>query len=140
MPSRENLVILASLLLLFLFVLLGMPLLDRAVGVDLNRYPLPAFVLVAGLAVVVPQLSLARTDDAVTRRTRIRFAVIATGVFAVTFAGDTQLEDGLGWHLLSDLEALQSVLVLAIGAGAFLGLVAYEFAVGYRSGAEDPQR
>ncbi|OVE83937.1 hypothetical protein [Natronolimnobius baerhuensis] len=136
MLTRENLVILGSLALLFALLLVGLPLLEDATGLSINDYPLPAFLLFVGLAIVLPQLSLARTDAEASPRTRIRFAVIATGLFALLFTGGTYPEAALEAPL-ENLESLQGLVILVIGAGAFLGLVGYEFVAGFGSQSSD---
>ncbi|ELY42717.1 hypothetical protein [Natronorubrum tibetense] len=125
MVSRENRVILGSFLLL---VVAAAAITATEQWLDL-RYgdnPFLAFLLFAGLAVAVPQLYLARTDTDVDPRSRVRFAVIATMVFAAMFAEST--------------DELQSQLILAIAGGAFLVLVAAEFVLGYRGSATDGAR
>ncbi|NGM68251.1 hypothetical protein G6M89_04375 [Natronolimnobius sp. AArcel1] len=136
MSARENLVILSSLALLVVLVLVGLPLLEDMTGFSINAYPLPGFLLVTGLAIVLPQLYLASTDTAVSPRSRVRFAVIATGIFALGFAGGTYPEAALEAPL-ENLESLQGLVILVIGAGAFLGLVCYEFLAGFRSESTD---
>lgn len=136
MLSRENRIILGSLLL-FVGVIVTLLPLEDALGTAVLEQPLVAFLLFTGLIVAVPQLYLAATDDDVSPRTRVRFTVIVTGIFAVMFAEPAALEGSLGLSLFTDLEALQHALIVAIGVGAFVGLVWYEFLAGYRSSGDD---
>ena len=124
MLSRENRVILGSFLLAGV-VLAGIIFAEFWLGIRFSDYPVIAFLLFAGLTVGLPQMYLAKTDTTVSPRSRVRFAVIVTMVFAAGFA---QNADGI-----------QQTLILAIGASAFLGLVGHEFVAGYReSSRNDP--
>ena len=125
MVSRENRVILGSVLLLAVAVA-AIIAAEQWLDLRYGDNPLLVFLLFAGLAVVVPQLYLARTDAEVDPRSRVRFAVIATMVFAVMFAESTADR--------------QSQLILTIAGGAFLVLVAAEFVLGYRGSATDGAR
>ncbi|WP_436347207.1 hypothetical protein [Natronorubrum sp. FCH18a] len=125
MVSRENRVILGSFLLLAAAVA-GILVAEQWLAVRYGDNPLLAFLLFAGLAVAVPQLYLATTDADVDPRSRVRFAVIATMVFATMFAEST--------------DQFQSRVILAIAGGAFLVLVAAEFVMGYRGSTTDGPR
>ncbi|MFP8952089.1 hypothetical protein ACLI4Z_03815 [Natrialbaceae archaeon A-arb3/5] len=133
MLSRENAVILGSLALLFAVALFVLPVLESVVGLSINDQPLAAFVVFAGLAVVLPQLYLARTDDEASPQTRIRLAAVATAAFAVMFAEPAELEAGISSSMLADPVALQHALLVVIAVGAFVVLLCYEFVAGYRS-------
>ncbi|SDK04781.1 hypothetical protein [Natronorubrum texcoconense] len=120
MVSRENRVILGSFLLLVVAVA-AIAAAEQWLDLRYGDNSLLAFLLFAGIAVAVPQLYLARTDTDVDPRSRVRFAVIATMVFAAMFAESTA--------------DFQSQLILAIAGGSFLVLVAAEFVLGYRGSA-----
>ncbi|WP_137291351.1 hypothetical protein [Natronorubrum halophilum] len=122
MLSHENRVILGSIILLVLAVL-GAVVVDTYLGISLGANPVLSFLVFAGIVVVAPQLYLATTDEDVSPRSRVRFAVIATGVFAAMFAGNA--------------EGLESRIILTIAGGAFVGLVCYEFFAGYRSSSNE---
>lgn len=122
MLSRENRVILGSFCLA-LVVLAAIIVAEQWLGITDSNYPVLAFLIFAGLTVGLPQLYLARTDTTVSPRSRVRFAVIVTMVFAAGFSGTT--------------DGLQAKLIGAIGGGAFLGLVCYELYAGYRDSATD---
>ncbi|WP_222920088.1 hypothetical protein [Natrinema sp. SYSU A 869] len=117
MLSRENRVILGSFLLAAV-AFAGVVVAESRFGITVNDYSVLEFFLFPGLFVCLPQLYLAKTDATVSPRSRVRFAVVVTMLFAVAFAGDAG--------------QLQEKLILAIGGGAFLGLVGYEFVAGYR--------
>ncbi|WP_121741984.1 hypothetical protein [Natronorubrum halophilum] len=123
MLSHENRVILGSIILSVLAVL-GAVVVDTYLVISLGANPVLSFLVFGGIVVVVPQLYLAVTDEDVSPRSRVRFAVIATGVFAVMFARDAA--------------ALESRIILTVGGGAFVGLVCYEFLAGYRASSDDP--
>ena len=135
MVSRENRVIAGSFVL-FLLAFVGLDTFETVTNVPVTDQPLVIFLLVAVPTVVGPQLYLAATDADVPSRTRVRFAVIMTGVFAWMFADPAALEGGLP-SLLDDLEALQEALIVATPVAAFAGLVCYEFVDGYRSTTSD---
>lgn len=135
MVSRENRAIAGSFVL-FVLAFVGLGVLEMATGVAVTDQPLVIFLLLAVPTVVGPQLYLAATDADVSPRTRIRFAVIATGVFAAMVADGPLLEDDL-LSVLGDPRALQNVLIVTVAVGAFVGLVCYEFVAGYRSRAGD---
>ncbi|APW96559.1 hypothetical protein CHINAEXTREME_01695 [Halobiforma lacisalsi AJ5] len=140
MVSRENRVIVGSFVLLVAAIAL-LTTIDRYLGVSLDQHPLPAFLVVVGVAVVLPQLYLAVTtpDDGeeVSPRARVRFAAVAIAAFAVMFAGGTitGLADLTG-GALEDPETLQHLAILSVGALALVALVGYEFLDGYRSGSD----
>ncbi|RQG91125.1 hypothetical protein EA462_03775 [Natrarchaeobius halalkaliphilus] len=137
MVSRENLVIVSSFVLLVL-ALAGIGIVDGATTVALGEYPLVMYLLFAGLTIVGPQLYLAATDDDVPPRTRVRFATIVWGLFALVMADVSRAEAVLGSGILgADLETLQHLAILAIGGGAFVALVCHEFVAGYRSQETD---
>jgi len=139
MVSRENRAIAGSFVLLAVAIVV-LTAIDTYLDVSMGHHPLPAFLVVVGLAVVVPQLYLAVTDpdedDEVSPRARVRFAAIATAAFSLLFASDV-LVTGIEASPLEDLETLQNLSILAIGGGSLLGLIAYELAVGHRSGGSD---
>jgi len=116
--SHENRVILASFCLAAI-VLAGVIVAEQWLDIRFGSYPVVAFLLVAGLTVLLPQLYLAATDRTVSPRSRVRFAVVVTVVFALVFADGT--------------DRLQDLLILAIAGGAFLTLVSYECYAGYRT-------
>lgn len=125
MLSRENRVIPGSFLLPGL-VFVSVVVAELQFGITVSSSRLLVFVLSAGLFVCLPQLYLARTDTTVAPRTRVRFAVLMTMLFATMFTANAG-------HL-------QDRLIVAIGGGAFLALVGYEFAAGYRdSNAAEPR-
>ncbi|MXV61741.1 hypothetical protein GS429_06610 [Natronorubrum sp. JWXQ-INN-674] len=125
MRSLENRVILGSFLL-FAAVIVGVIAAERVFDVRFGDYPLLAFLAFAGLTVALPQLYLAKTDTDVDPRSRVRFAVIVTMVFAAMFA--------------ESATTLQDRLILIVGGGAFLALVGYEFFAGYRASSRDGSR
>ena len=125
MVSRENRVIGTSLALLFAVVLFVLPVLENPLGLALSDQPLAAFVLFAGLAVLGPQLYLARTDEDVSPRTRVRFAVVVTAVFALAFAEPGAVDWSEGAALLADLELLQHAVLVVVAVGSLVGLVCY---------------
>ncbi|RQG98859.1 hypothetical protein EA472_16200 [Natrarchaeobius oligotrophus] len=135
MVSREDRVIAGSVVLL-LAVATGLVVLNAATGVMPTEQPLVAYLLVTGLAIVGPQLYLAATDDDVSPRTRVRFAAIALGAFALLFADVSAVERGLATGSIVEREALQHLAIAAIGGGGFVALVCYEFVAGYRSHAD----
>ncbi|WP_265110065.1 hypothetical protein [Halosolutus halophilus] len=122
MVSRENRVILGSFLL-FVAVVAGIAFADRRLGVSIGDAPLVGYLLLAGVAIVLPQLYLARTDDDVSPRYRIWFATVA----AV----------GLAFSIVSDATGLQRASIYAIAGTVFLGAVCYEVVTGYRAARTD---
>ncbi|WP_226481027.1 hypothetical protein [Natrinema amylolyticum] len=123
MIDREGRVIFGSLLLVVL-ALAGSLVADRQFGVAIRDRPLLAFLLFAGVAVALPQLYLAVTDDDADRsRSRIRVAAVATATFAIAFAADA---DG-GRHLL----------IALIGTGSIVALVCYEILLEYRTASDE---
>lgn len=133
MVSHENLVIAGSFVLLVIAVI-GLHALERVLGIAVSQHPLVAFLVVVGIAIVLPQLYLARTDDELSPRTRVRFAAAAIAAFALLFASDVLLS-GLGPAPLEDAETVQNLAILAIGAVALLAMLGYEAVAGYRSSA-----
>lgn len=119
MVSRENRVI-AGALVLFVAVLAGLIALEMAVGFGFDNQPLVWFVLIVGFAIWVPQVVLALDPEAdeIGRRTRIRFAVIATLVLAFVL-GDVSGDP-------------QERAIVLVGALAFVFLIGVEVVVGYR--------
>ncbi|AXR83149.1 hypothetical protein [Natrarchaeobaculum sulfurireducens] len=132
MLSRENRVIGASVALLVAIALVVLPVAEDTLGLALSDQPLAAFVLFAGLAVLGPQLYLARTDEEISPRTRVRFAVVVSAVFALTFAEPGAVDWSEGTALLADLETLQHAVLVVVAVGSLVGLVCYEFVAGYR--------
>ncbi|WP_293030200.1 hypothetical protein [Natronococcus sp.] len=82
MSSRENRAILASFGV-FVFALAGIAVLEGALGIPVGDGPLAA--LAFAVAIVLPQLYLARTDDEVAPRTRLGVAAVLMGLFALGF-------------------------------------------------------
>ncbi|NKE34288.1 hypothetical protein GWG54_00385 [Natronococcus sp. JC468] len=82
MSSRENRAILAAFGL-FVLVLAGLSVLEGTFGVPVGDGPLAA--LAFAVAIVLPQLYLARTDDEVAPRTRLGVAAVLAGLFAIGF-------------------------------------------------------
>ncbi|USZ70772.1 hypothetical protein [Natronosalvus halobius] len=121
MVSRENRVILGSFVLFVATIglLIG---LEAVLDVGPLDSPLLTFLLFSGFVVVLPQLYLAITDDEVSPRARVRFAVIATLVFAAMIGGDAA-----GW---------QRWAILVVAGGTFVILVGHEFWAGYRTSSE----
>ncbi|WP_222920089.1 hypothetical protein [Natrinema sp. SYSU A 869] len=123
MIDREGRVIFGSLLLVVL-ALAGSIVVDRQFGVAIRDRPLLAFLLFAGVAVALPQLYLAVTDDDEDRsRSRLRFAAVAMATFAIAFAADA---DG-GRHLL----------IALIGISSIVALVCYEVLTDYRTTSDE---
>lgn len=125
MVSRENRVILGSFLL-FVAVAAGIVVAELQWGVSVGDSPLLAYLLVAGVAIVLPQLYLAATDDDVAPRHRLWFAVVA----AVAFAFVT----------VPEAAGLQRASIYAIAGTVFLGAVCYEVVTGYRASRADESR
>lgn len=82
MSSRENRAILAAFGL-FVLALAGLSILEGRLGVPVGDGPLAA--LAFAVAIVLPQLYLARTDDEVAPRTRLGVAAVLAGLFALGF-------------------------------------------------------
>lgn len=122
MLSRENRVILGSFLLATV-VFAGVIVAELWFDVRFDDHPVLAFLIFAGLVVCLPQLYLARTDTTVSPRSRVRFAVIVTMVFAAGFVGNA--------------DGIQGTLIVVIAGAAFLGLVCYEFYAGYQDSTTD---
>ncbi|WP_306056057.1 hypothetical protein [Natronococcus wangiae] len=116
MISRENAAILGSFALLVL-VLAGFSALQR-LGVPVGDYPLVGFLVAVGVAIVLPQLYLARTDDEVAPRTRLWLAAILSGLFAIAF--------------VTEPNGFKDALVLGVAGGALLVVCWYEARAAYR--------
>ncbi|SDQ27399.1 hypothetical protein [Natronobacterium texcoconense] len=142
MVSRENRVIAGSFVLLVTAIAV-LTAIDSYTGVSMGEHPLPAFLLLVGFAVVVPQLYLAATNggesDDISPQARVRFATVAITAFALLFASDVLLT-GFEANPLEDVEALQNLLILAIGAVSLLVLLGYELVSGYRSSGSGETR
>ncbi|MDG5758024.1 hypothetical protein QA600_01570 [Natronococcus sp. A-GB1] len=82
MPSRENRAIMASFGV-FVLALAGLSILEATLGVPVGDGPLAVFAF--AVAIVLPQLYLARTDDEVAPRTRLGVAAVLAGLFVVGF-------------------------------------------------------
>ena len=121
MIDRDGRIVFGSLLV-FVFVLTGSAVAERQLGVALREYPVLAFVVFAGVAIVAPQLYLAATDDEVPPRARVQFAAVATAVLATVFADETT--------------GIRYLLIAGAGAASVCGLVWYELATWYRSSSE----
>ncbi|QSW97767.1 hypothetical protein [Haloterrigena alkaliphila] len=121
MIDRDGRIVFGSLLA-FVFVLTGSVVAERQLGVGLREYPVLAFVVFSGVAIVAPQLYLAATDDEVPPRARIQFAAVGTAVLAVAFAGEAT--------------GIRYLLIAGAGACSVLGLVWYELVTWYRSSSE----
>ena len=117
MVSRENRVLIGSLLLVWLattvIVLTG-------IGVE---SAVVTFLVLAGLGIVVPQLYLAVTDDGVPGRQRIRIAAVLSLVIAMF--GFSGADPG------------ERLLIAGLVAALLIALVAYEFTAGYRRTAAE---
>ncbi|WP_254762997.1 hypothetical protein [Natrinema marinum] len=118
MLDREGRVVFGSFLL-FVLARTGSVVLEAQLGIALRDRPIPSLVLVAGVAVALPQLYLAVTDVEPTSHSRLRVAAIATAAFAATFAPET--------------DGARSLLIGAIGVGAILSLLCYEALSGYHA-------
>ncbi|AFZ72333.1 hypothetical protein [Natronobacterium gregoryi] len=142
MVSRENRAIAGSFVLLVTAIAV-LTAIDSYTGISMGQHPLPAFLLLVGFAVVVPQLYLAATDDGesddVSPQARVRFATVAIAAFALLFASDVLLT-GFEASPLEDTEALQNLLILAIGAVSLLVLLGYELVAGSRSSGSGETR
>ncbi|GAB3668071.1 hypothetical protein [Halopiger thermotolerans] len=136
MVSCENRVIAGSFVL-FVLAVVGLLVLENAIGVPVSNNPLVTFLVVYGLPVVLPQLYLAAAGDGdVSPRTRVRFAVAFCGVFALVSVGSADVH--WSWTTaFADLEMLQYTLLGAIGIAAVVGLFCYEVLEGYRSSMAD---
>ncbi|MFA9503285.1 hypothetical protein ACERIM_10935 [Natrinema sp. H-ect1] len=122
MIDREGRVLFGSLLVFVLAVAVSV-VLEGQFGVSLRDGPVVAVLLFAGVAVAIPQLYLAATDATIRPRSRLRFAALATAVFAVAFAAEA--------------EGLRELVIATIGTGALLALVCYEGVTGYRAAGGD---
>ncbi|WP_226005285.1 hypothetical protein [Natrinema salinisoli] len=122
MIDREGRILFGSLLLLVL-ALAGSIVVDRQFGVAVRDRPLLSFLLVAGIAVALPHLYLAATDDGDRFRSRLRFAAITTAAFALAFTAEAE---GIGY-----------LLIAGIGTGSIVALVCYEIFAEYGAGTDD---
>ncbi|MFC4436525.1 MULTISPECIES: hypothetical protein [Natrialbaceae] len=82
MLSRENRAILASFGI-FVLALAGVALLEGTLGVPAGDGPIAA--LAFAVAIVLPQVYLAQTDDEIAPRTRLGVAAVLAGLFALGF-------------------------------------------------------
>lgn len=121
MIDRESRIIFGSFLV-FVLVHAGSIVVDHQFGIGLQDLPFLSF-LFASVAVALPQLYLADTDDGSHPRSRLRFAAVATAAFAVAFTADA---DGARY-----------LLIATIGTGSLLGLVCYEALSGYRAANDE---
>lgn len=113
MVSRVNRVLVASLALVFLsFAVVAATGIGQGSG-------LVAFVILAGVGFLAPQLYLARTDDTVSPRSRVRFGVVMTALVAFFSAGSAAPPE--------------QYVVGVLGLGLLGGLAVYEFVDGYRA-------
>ncbi len=122
MLDREGRVLFGSLLAFVLAVAVSV-VLEGQFGVSLRDGPVVAVLLFAGVAVALPQLYLAATDAPIRPRSRLRFAALATAVFAVAFAAEA--------------DGVRELAIAAIGISALLALVCYEGLAGYRAAGGD---
>ncbi|MFC6766546.1 hypothetical protein [Natrinema soli] len=122
MIDREGRVVFGSLFV-FVVAVAGSIVVERQTGVALQDRPLLAFLVFAGIAVALPQLYLAVTETGPHSRSRLRFAAVATAVFAVAFADDAS--------------GARYLLIAAIGTGSILGLLCYETLEGYRAVSDE---
>ncbi|WP_436347208.1 hypothetical protein [Natronorubrum sp. FCH18a] len=111
MIDRDGRIVFGSLLV-FVVILTGSNIADHQFGVSLHDHPLLSFLVFAGIAVVVPQLYLAATDDEPWPRERIQFVAVATAVFATLFAADAT--------------GIRYLVLASIGAVSLFALVCYE--------------
>jgi hypothetical protein len=122
MSRRENRAILASFGV-FVLVLVGLSILERRWGRIATESPIVRFLVLVGIPIVLPQLSLARTDDEIPSRTRLWLVAGVSGLYA--------LQAG------SAAGRFQELLVLGI-AGATLALAFwYEARAAYRASVGD---
>jgi hypothetical protein len=122
MIDREGRILFGSLLLLVL-ALAGSIVVDRQFGMAVRDRPGLSFLLFAGIAVALPHLYLAVTDDEDRRRSRLRFAAITTAAFALAFTGEA--------------EGGAYLLIAATGTGSIAALVCYEVLVEHGAGTDD---
>lgn len=112
MVSRVNRVLLAS----FGLVLLSFAV---AAAIGSGRWSgLVTFLVLGGIGFLAPQLYLARTDDTVSPRSRVRFGVVMTALTAFFSAGSAA--------------GSERYVVGTLGLGLLVGLAVYEFVDGYR--------
>ncbi|RQG97677.1 hypothetical protein [Natrarchaeobius chitinivorans] len=117
MVSRENRVLIGSLLLVWLVVtVIGL----TGIGAESSVL---AFVILAGIGIVLPQLYLAATDDDVPGRQRVRIAAVLALVIAM-----------LGFPAATSSERL---IIAGLVAALLLAVTGYEFAAGYRASAAE---
>ncbi|ELY71492.1 hypothetical protein [Natrinema versiforme] len=127
MLDREDRIVFGSLLALVLAIA-GSLVVDRQFGLGIQDWPLLSYLLFAGVAVALPQLYLAITDDETARsgdrsRSRLRFAAVATAAFALAFAADA--------------EGLAHLVIGVIGSGSLVALVCYEVLTDYQSASDE---
>ena len=120
MIDRDGRIVFGSLLFLVL-ALSASIVVENQFGVALRDYPVISFLLFAAV-LAAPQLYLATTDDAVSTRSRVQFAALATAVFATAFADGT--------------EGARYLLIALAGAGAVVGLLCYEALCWHRDSSE----
>lgn len=120
MIDREGRIVFGSLLSLVL-ALAGSIVVDQQFGIAVRERPVLSFLLVAGIAVALPHLYLAVTDDEDRFRSRLRFAAVTTAAFALAFTAEAE---GVGY-----------LLIATIGTGSIVALVCYEILAEY--GAEN---
>ncbi|ELZ15156.1 hypothetical protein C477_18250 [Haloterrigena salina JCM 13891] len=115
MIDRDGRIVFGSLLALILVLTVSI-VVEEQFGVGLREYPVLSFLVFAGLALAVPQLYLAATDDETAdddpTRSRVQFAAVATAVFALAFADDAS--------------GISYLVIAGIGSGAVIALVCYE--------------
>lgn len=117
MVSHENRVLLASLALVGVLAVI-------ATAVDLGSSALVTLTIVAGVGVLAPQLYLARTDDSIDPRRRLRAGVVVTLVFT--------------WAMYNTASGDEKWLVAGVGLVLFAGFFVYEAVGGYRESMASP--
>ncbi|PGF15485.1 hypothetical protein CP556_04635 [Natrinema sp. CBA1119] len=122
MIDREGRVVFGSLLV-FVVAVAGSIVVEQQTGVALRDRPLFAFLVFAGIGVALPQLYLAVTETGPRSRSRLRFAAVATAVFAVAFADDAS--------------GARYLLIASIGTGSILAVLCHEALEGYRAVSDE---
>jgi hypothetical protein len=117
MVSRENRV---SLVSLGLVALLGIVVAVTDIGAE---SPITAFLLVAVVGVLLPQLYLARTGDEVGPAARVRVGGYLTALFAFAFANNAP--------------AFERRVLATVGIGLLVALLVREAVAGYREAAPE---